>query len=69
MKVSQPTNNPTNKLAAATVGAAVAEVTRVVVGHMWPDFADPAMWTALTPLIVFGFGWFMSDAPNMVVKL
>lgn len=69
MKVTQPSSNPTNKLAAATIGAAVAEVLRVVVGHIWPDFADPSMWTALSPIIVFAFGWFTSDHANMVVKL
>lgn len=65
--VNQPSVNPTNKLSAAVVGAAVVEVARAVAAHFFPDFAQPELWTALSPVIVFACGWFVSDAPNVVV--
>jgi len=65
--VNQPSRNPTNKLTAAVVGSAVVEVCRALAGHFFPDFAQPELWTSLAPVIVFGCGWFISDAPNVVV--
>lgn len=65
--VNQPSRNPTNKLTAAVVGSAVVEVLRALANHFFPDFAQPELWTALAPVIVFGCGWFISDAPNVVV--
>jgi hypothetical protein len=65
--VNQPSVNPTNKLSAAVVGAAVVEVARALLNHFAPDFAQPELWTALTPVIIFFCGWFVPDAPNVVV--
>lgn len=67
--ISQPSANPTNKLTAAVVGVAVVEVARVALANFAPGWSDPAMWTALSPVIVFLCGWFVPDAPNIVVKV
>lgn len=67
--VAQPSNNPTNKLTAAVVGAAVVEVFRALLNHYAPDFGQPELWTALSPVIVFLCGWFIPDAPNVVVVM
>lgn len=63
--VKQPTNNPTNKLTAAVVGVAVVEVIRVFLANTFPGWADPSMWAALTPIVVFACGWFVKDRPNV----
>ena len=65
--INQPSANPTNKLSAAVIGAAVTEVSRALLGHFMPEFSEPALWTALSPIIVFLCGWFVPDAPNIVV--
>ena len=65
--VNQPTINPTNKLTAATIGIAVVEVMRVVVGNLAPEWSDQALWPALSPIIVFACGWFVKDEPNVMV--
>ena len=65
--VNQPSVNPTNKLSAAVIGVAIVEVARALLGHFAPDFAQPELWTALSPVIVFLCGWFVPDAPNIVV--
>jgi hypothetical protein len=62
--VTQATPNPTNKLTAAVVGVAVVEVLRTLLTNYAPQWSDPALWTALSPLIVFACGWFIKDAPN-----
>lgn len=62
--VNQPTANPTNKLTAAVVGVAIVEVIRTGLANFAPGWSDPAMWTALSPVIVFACGWFIKDAPN-----
>lgn len=65
--ISQPSANPTRKLTAAVVGVAIVEVARTTLANLAPEWSEPAMWTALTPVIVFCCGWFISDAPNIVV--
>lgn len=67
--ISQPSANPTNKLTAAVVGIAVVEVARTALANFAPGWSDPAMWTALSPVIVFMCGWFIPDAPNIVVHV
>ena len=65
--VTQGSNNPTNKLTAAVVGVAIVEVARTALANFAPGWSDPAMWTALSPVIVFACGWFVPDAPNIMV--
>lgn len=66
--VKQPTINPTNKLTAVTVATAVTEVARILLTHFAPEFADPALWAALQPVIVFAVGWMVHDSPNIIVE-
>lgn len=68
-RVNQPSANPTRKLTAAVVAAAVVEVTRTALANFAPGWSDPAMWTALSPLILFLCGWFIKDDPNIVVVM
>ena len=65
--ISQPSANPTNKLTSATIGIAIVEVLRTALATFAPEWSDTAMWTALSPIVVFACGWFISDAPNIVV--
>lgn len=64
MKVTQPKPNPTNKLSAAAVSAAVMELAKVIVQNIWPNFYDPALWAALTPLVILGVGYLVKDEDN-----
>jgi len=66
--VNQTTPNPTNKLTAAVAATAFMSVLRVIVRNVAPDWYDEAMWDALLPIVVLGFGWFIADAPNVAVK-
>ncbi len=68
-KIVQATPNPTRKLTAAVIGVAVCEVARTALSNFAPGWSDPAMWTALSPVIVFACGWFVKDEANMVVNV
>lgn len=65
--VTQPTNNPTRKLTSAVVGVAAVEVIRTGLANFAPGWSDPAMWTALSPIIVFACGWLIKDEPTVIV--
>lgn len=65
--VNQPSANPTNKLTAAVVGAAAVSVSGLIVRNLFPEWYDAEVWSAMTPLIVFGLGWIIRDRPNIVV--
>ena len=65
MKVSQPTLKPTNKLSAAAIAAAVIELAWVIVSNFWPQYADPNLKAALTPLVVFAVAYFVKDEANV----
>lgn len=67
MKVNQATINPTNKLSAATISVALVELARFLVQHFAPEFYDAALWSALTPIVVFVVGYFVKDEANVVV--
>lgn len=66
--VNQPTLNPTRKLSAATVAAALVSFFGLVVRNMWPTWYDPDVWAALLPLAVFAAGWVIKDVPNVPVE-
>lgn len=63
--VSQPSLNPTNKLSAATIAAAVVALAQAIVVKNWPEFSDPQIWAAAYPLSVLVAGWFTPDKPNV----
>lgn len=64
MKVDQPSLKPTNKLSAAVVVSLAMELSRVVVSAVWPDFYDPNLWIAITPIAVIAVGYFIKDDLN-----
>lgn len=63
--VNQPTRNPTRKLSAAVIGAAVMAVVGLAVKNLAPDWYDPTVIAALTPVVIFGLGYFVKDEPNV----
>lgn len=65
--VTAPNANPTRKLTAAVVGVAIVEVIRTALANFAPGWSDPAMWTALSPVIVFACGWFIRDEATVVI--
>jgi len=60
---NQPSARPTNKLTAATLAAAALAVSGLIVRNLWPEWYDAGVWTALTPLAVFGLGYVVRDEP------
>jgi hypothetical protein len=64
MTVNQPTAKPTNKVAAATIAAGVAEVSRLIIQNIWPEWYDAGTWAALTPVLVLALGYFVKDEAN-----
>jgi hypothetical protein len=67
-KVIQPSPvNPTNKLGAATITVAIIELARFLVQHFAPDYYDAALWSALTPIIMFAVGYLVKDEANISV--
>lgn len=65
--VKQPSYNPTNKLTAAVLGAAVVEIAQIALANLAPTWTTPALWNALTPVIILACGWFVPDRPNIMV--
>lgn len=66
--IDQPNSNPTRKLTAATVAAALVSFSGLVVRNLWPDWYDAEVWAAATPLVIFAAGWFIKDRPNVPVE-
>lgn len=62
--VPQPNMNPTRKLSAAVIATAGMELARFLVQHFAPTFYDPALWSAMTPIVVFAVGYAVKDADN-----
>lgn len=65
--VNQVSQNPTNKLSAAVIAAAVVSLSRAVTSHFWPEFADQSLWDALLPIAVYLAGYFVRDEATVVV--
>ena len=66
--VNQPTPNPTRKLSAAVIGAAMMAVAGLIVKNVAPDWYDPDVFAALTPIVIFALGYYVRDRPNVVVE-
>lgn len=66
--IEQPNSNPTRKLTAATVAAAFWAFAGLVVRNLWPDWYDPEVWAAASPIVLFAAGWFIRDRPNVPEK-
>ena len=65
--VNQPSANPTNKLSAATVAAALMGVVGLALKNLAPQWYDQDVLLGLLPIVVYFSGWFISDAPNITV--
>jgi hypothetical protein len=65
--INQASANPTNKLTAATLATAVIPVVGLLLRNLAPQWYDPEVMMALMPVMTFVFGWFVKDAPNIVV--
>ncbi|TPM37060.1 hypothetical protein [Mesorhizobium sp. B2-3-2] len=65
--VIQPSANPTVKLTAATIAAALVSVSGLIVKNFWPQWYSDDVWTSLTPIVIFACGYFVKDSPNVVV--
>ncbi len=64
MYVTQPSARPTNKLTAGMLGALSVSVAALIVRNLWPEWDDPDLWLALSPVTVLLFGYIIKDAPN-----
>ena len=62
--VKQPTARPTNKLTAAIVATALTETARVALDMLYPNAFDGPFWLAISPIVVFGVGYFIKDEDN-----
>lgn len=75
--INQPSNNPTNKLTAATAAAAAWSIVMSVGGlalkNLAPEWYDPEVLlkvsAAVPVVVVFVAGWFTRDRPNVVVVM
>ena len=65
--VNQPSSQPTNKLTAATLGAALVPALGLVIQNLWPSWYDPTVLMGLTPIVVYLLGYFIKDEPNITV--
>ena len=65
--VNQSSPNPTNKLTAAVVAAAVVAVGQVIADIIWPGVLDGKFWGAMYPIAVYAAGYFVKDNANVVV--
>ena len=65
--VNQPTQNPSNKLTAAIIAAAVVAAGQSVADIFWPGVFDQKVWTAMFPIVVWAAGYVVPDAATTVV--
>lgn len=63
--VNQLSALPTNKLTAATLGAAALSVSGLIVRNLAPEWYDADVWLSMTPLVVFALGYIVKDKPNV----
>lgn len=65
--VKQGSRNPTRKLTSAVIGAAFMSVSGLIIKNVLPEWYDAATWAALTPVVIFGLGYFTHDEATIVV--
>lgn len=68
-KITQTTVNPTAKLNAATIAAAMVSVVGLVLRNVAEGWYDPDVMAAILPIAVFLAGYLVKDDANVVVKL
>lgn len=67
--IHQPSSQPTNKLTAATLAAAIVPAVGLFIRNLFPEWYDPEVIVGMTPIFVFLFGYFVKDEPNVTVAL
>ena len=65
--VNQPTKNPSNKLTAAIIAAAVVAVGQSLADLFWPGIFDQKVWTAMFPIVIWAAGYVVKDEATTVV--
>lgn len=75
--INQPSNNPTNKLTAATAAVTawgiVMAIADLALQNLAPTWYDPKTMLLIAngvpTLVCFAAGWFTRDRPNVVVVM
>lgn len=67
--IHQPSSQPTNKLTAATLAAALVPAAGLILRNVFPEWYDPDVMVGMTPIFVFLLGYLVKDAPNIVVTM
>lgn len=65
--VDQPTANPTNKLTAATLAGAAMAIISLILRNKLPEWYDPDVMVALSPVVAFLAGYLIRDHATTVV--
>lgn len=68
-RVLQSDSNPTRKLTAAMIAAAGLEIVKVLIRVNFPEYDQPELWSALSPLVIGIAGWFTTDDANVRVTV
>lgn len=66
-KAIQASPNPTVKLTAAIWAAMLLSVSGLILRNVAPGWYDADVWSTLSPFAVAAAGYFVHDAPNVVV--
>lgn len=65
--VDQPTQNPSNKLSAAIIAGAIVAVSRALIAKYVPELDNDTVWIALTPIVIWGCGYFVRDRATTAI--
>lgn len=65
--VNQPSSQPTNKLTAATLGAALVPALGLILRNAFPNWYDPDVLLGMTPIVVYLLGYLIKDDPNITI--
>lgn len=65
--VNHPSSNPTAKLTAATIAGAAMSVIGLILRNKFPEWYDPEVLLALSPVAAYAAGWLVRDRPNITV--
>lgn len=65
--VNQPTPNPTNKLTAAIIAAAVVAIGQALLDIIYPGIFSASFWGAMYPVAAWAAGYVVKDEATVVV--
>ena len=66
-KAVQASANPTVKLTSAIWAAMIMSVSAMAMRNLAPQWYSDELWQTLSPFVVAAAGYFVHDAPNVVV--